>query len=62
MILLVLNENHTWNKIVLLALTPTEYLEKYCRVNNRRHTMYKRVFDKYKDSEGELNVKVKEIE
>jgi hypothetical protein len=45
-------------KIFILALTPSEYLEKYCRVNNRRHTLYKRVFDKYKDSEGELNMKV----
>lgn len=43
----------------LLALTPCEYFENYCRVNNRRHTLYRRVFDKYKDSEGELNVKVK---
>ncbi len=45
--------------IFVLAITPSEYLEKYCRVNNRRHTLYKRVFDKYKDSEGELSVKVK---
>lgn len=41
-----------------LALTPSEYLEKYCRVNNRRYTLYKRVFDKHKDSEGELPMKV----
>ena len=44
------------------ALTPCEYLEKYCRVNNRRYTLYKRVFDKHKDSEGELNVKVRRKE
>jgi hypothetical protein len=46
-------------KLFFIALTPSEYLEKYCRVNNRRHTLYKRVFDKHKDSEGELSVKVK---
>ncbi|CAF1121958.1 unnamed protein product [Rotaria sp. Silwood1] len=39
------------------TLTPREYLEKYCRVNNRRHALYKRIFDKHKDSEGELSVK-----
>ena len=44
------------------ALTPCEYLEKYCRVNNRRHTLYKRVFDKHKDSEGELSSKVRRKE
>lgn len=42
------------------ALTPCEYLEKYCRVNTRRYTLYKRVFDKHKDSEGELHAKVRE--
>jgi len=47
------------NQIIVLALTPIEYLEKYCRVNTRRHTLYKRVFDKHKDSEGELSVKVR---
>jgi len=47
------------NEILILALTPIEYLEKYCRVNNRRHTLYKRVFDKYKDNEGVIHVKVK---
>ena len=41
-----------------LVLTPREYLERYCRVNNRRHTLYKRIFDKHKDSEGELSMKV----
>ncbi|CAF5001730.1 unnamed protein product [Rotaria socialis] len=44
------------------TLTPREYLENYCRVNNRRHTLYKRIFDKHKDNEGELSVKVKENE
>ncbi|CAF0819083.1 unnamed protein product [Rotaria sordida] len=39
-------------------LTPRDYLEKYCRVNNRRYALYKRVFDKHKDNEGELNVKI----
>ncbi len=47
------------SKLFLIAITPSEYLEKYCRVNNRRHTLYKRVFDKHKDSEGELTIKVK---
>ena len=42
------------------VLTPRDYLEKYCRVNNRRYTLYKRVFDKHKDSEGELSLTVSE--
>jgi hypothetical protein len=44
---------------ILLALTPIDYLEHYCRVNNRRFTLYKRVFDKHKDIEGELPIKVR---
>ena len=48
---------HRWS-IFFLELTPTDYLEKYCRVNNRRHTLYKRVFDKHKDTEGLLTFKV----
>ena len=35
-----------------------EYLEKYCRVNQRRSALYKRVFDKYRDVEGEVNIEV----
>ncbi len=42
----------------MLALTPREYLEKYCRVNHRRHVLYKRVFDKHKDIESELDIEV----
>ncbi|UJR24908.1 hypothetical protein I4U23_006272 [Adineta vaga] len=38
-------------------LTPKVYLEKFCKINNRRHVLYKRVFDKYKDNEGELPFK-----
>jgi hypothetical protein len=29
-------------------MTPASYLEKYCRVTDRRKVLYKRVFDKYK--------------
>jgi hypothetical protein len=29
-------------------MTPTDYLEKYCRVNDRRKAFYRRCFDKYK--------------
>ncbi|CAF1666533.1 unnamed protein product, partial [Didymodactylos carnosus] len=36
------------------TLTPREYLEKYCRVSNRRHALYKRIFDKHKGTDGEL--------
>ena len=45
-----------------LALTPKEYLEKYCRVNHRRYTLYKRIFDKYKDGDGEIPMKVRKSE
>ncbi|CAF0727855.1 unnamed protein product [Brachionus calyciflorus] len=30
------------------TMTPANYLERYCKVNDRRKTLYKRVFDKYK--------------
>ena len=40
-------------------MTPRVYLEKFCKVNNRRHVLYKRVFDKHKDNEGELPFKVR---
>jgi hypothetical protein len=29
-------------------MTPAVYLEKYCKVTDRRKALYKRVFDKYK--------------
>ena len=29
-------------------MTPTDYLEKYCRVYDRRKAFYRRCFDKYK--------------
>jgi len=40
------------------VLTPIEYLEKYCRVDHRRYTLYKRVFDKHRDIEAILNMEV----
>ena len=36
-----------------------EYLEKYSRVDHRRYLVYQRIFDKYRDNEGELNVEVR---
>lgn len=36
------------NFINKLEMTPTDYLEKYCRVNDRRKAFYRRCFDKYK--------------
>jgi hypothetical protein len=33
-------------------------LEKYCRVSHRRYTLYKRIFDKHKDIEAELDTEV----
>lgn len=29
-------------------MSPVTYLEKYCKVNDRRKALYRRVFDKYK--------------
>lgn len=46
-------------KYFILALTPREYLEKYCRVHHRRCVLYKRVFDKHRDIEAELNMEVR---
>lgn len=43
-----------------VGMTPRAYLEKFCKVNNRRHVLYKRVFDKHKDNDGELPYKVSE--
>ncbi len=42
-------------------MTPKDYLEKYCRVNHRRNVLYKRAFDKYRDTEGELTIEVSRI-
>ncbi|UJR23889.1 hypothetical protein I4U23_026861 [Adineta vaga] len=39
-------------------LSPIEYLEKYCRVSNRRFTLYKRIFDKHKDFDLTLVVEI----
>lgn len=34
-------------------MSPLNYLEKYCKVIDRRKSLYRRVFDKYKiKSEG----------
>ncbi|CAF1139105.1 unnamed protein product [Adineta steineri] len=38
------------------TLTPLEYLENYCRVSNRRYTIYKRIFDRHKDFEATLTI------
>lgn len=32
----------------LEGMTPTHYVENYCRINDRRKTLYRKVFDKYK--------------
>lgn len=45
--------------IFILVLTPREYLEKYCRVHHRRNVLYKRIFDKHRDTEGELTIEVR---
>lgn len=36
---------------MLEALTPLEYLAKYCRLSARRHHHYKRIFDKYRNNQ-----------
>ena len=33
-------------------MTPSNYLENYCKVNDRRKALYRRVFDKYKKKAG----------
>lgn len=46
------------------VMTPSNYLEKYCKVNDRRRNLYKRIFDKYKiksDKEDYIDMKVKII-
>lgn len=45
-------------------MTPSTYLEKYCKVNDRRKNLYKRIFDKYKiknDKEDFIDMKVKKF-
>lgn len=47
--------------IILLAMTPAYYLEHYCKVNDRRKALYRRVFDKYKlksEKEDYVDLKV----
>jgi hypothetical protein len=42
-------------------MTPAQYLEKFCRLNDRRRTLYRKLFDKYKiksDKEDYINLKV----
>ncbi len=29
-------------------MTPSNYIENYCRINDRRKVLYRKVFDKYK--------------
>lgn len=36
---------------LLETLTPLEYLSKYCRLSSRRHYHFKRIFDKYRNSQ-----------
>ena len=43
---------------LLESLTSLEYVERYCRVSNRRYTLYKRVFDKHKDFDLTLTVEM----
>ena len=40
-------------------MTPKEYLEKYCRVSSRRHTLFKRIFEKYQNHHGEIDKEVR---
>ena len=47
------------NSAFCLVLTPVEYLEKFTRVNHRRYVVYKRIFEKYRDAEEELNIEVR---
>ena len=42
------------------AMTPAAYLSRYCKVNDRRKALYRRVFDKSKiKSEKESYVDLK---
>jgi hypothetical protein len=35
-------------------MTPAHYLEKYCKVNDRRKALYRRIFDKYKKKNDQM--------
>jgi hypothetical protein len=42
-------------------MTPVDYLSRYCRVNERRKALYRKVFDKYKkksDKDDYVDLKV----
>ena len=46
-------------------MTPSAYLSRYCRVNDRRKALYKRVFDKSKiksEKESYVDLKVKDFQ
>jgi hypothetical protein len=45
-------------KYSILALTPIVYLEKCCCVHHRRYVLYKRIFDKHRNIQAELNREV----
>lgn len=47
-------------KHVLLAMNPSEYLAKYCRVSPRRYTLYRRIFEKYQNQHGEMDKEVRQ--
>lgn len=36
---------------LLETLTPLDYLSKYCRLSSRRHYHYKKIFDKYRNTQ-----------
>ena len=43
-------------------MTPVDYLARYCRVNERRKALYRKVFEKYKkksDKDDYVDIKVK---
>jgi hypothetical protein len=35
-------------------MTPTSYIENFCRVNDRRKALYKKLFDRYKQKSDSL--------
>ena len=45
----------------LEGMTPTQYIENYCRINDRRKQLYRKVFDKFKlkaDKEEWIDLKL----
>lgn len=47
--------------LIFQEMDPVKYLEKYCKVNDRRKALYRRVFDRYKikaDGQEFLDMKV----